>query len=178
MMLRPCRRRPGKLADGNERVAGAVGVDEEHGLGAEARQLVDPQLHVAEVEGLRPHLLGRDAGGDVLCDHLAGVACLREVDPVEADLAVDALELRRHVDPELLKQRDALLVRQEGGAGRIEVGAEGRVPPMYSATVVARGSDASILPLSDLNSASVRSLVQHLAEAGAMSLPVASYGPA
>lgn len=40
------------------------------------------------------------------------------------------------------------------------------VPPVYSSTVVAVSSNASILPVSILNSASVRSDVQHNADAG------------
>ncbi len=48
------------------------------------------------------------------------------------------------------------------------------MPPMNSSAVFARGLDASIFPLSDLNSASVRSLVQHLADAGLIRLPAAS----
>src|SRR4030065_745086 len=43
---------------------------------------------------------------------------------------------------------------------------------MYCSTRVAFGSNASILPFSDLNSATVMSLVQHSACAGAMVAPV------
>jgi len=46
------------------------------------------------------------------------------------------------------------------------------VPPIYSSTVVAAGLDASILPVSILNSSSVMSLVQHMAEARSITSPV------
>ena len=45
------------------------------------------------------------------------------------------------------------------------------VPPRYSATVLAAGLEASILPFRLLNSATVRSLVQHCAEAALITLP-------
>src|SRR5262245_55404300 len=50
------------------------------------------------------------------------------------------------------------------------------VPPWNSNGVLALGLEASILPLSagDLNSASVRSLVQHSAEAALVRVPPAS----
>src|SRR6476660_5494876 len=47
------------------------------------------------------------------------------------------------------------------------------VPPRNSDAVVASGFEASILPLRDLNSPSVRSLVQQRADAGLVSAPVA-----
>src|SRR5262245_13671990 len=46
------------------------------------------------------------------------------------------------------------------------------VPPWNSAGVVASGLNASIFPLRDLNSASVRSLVQQSAEASLVRAPV------
>src|SRR5260221_12585065 len=48
------------------------------------------------------------------------------------------------------------------------------VPPKNSCAVLARGLKASILPLRDLNSSTVRSLVQHSAVAALTSLPPAS----
>src|SRR5712691_9942158 len=45
------------------------------------------------------------------------------------------------------------------------------VPPWNSCAVVALGLEASILPLRDLNSSSVRSLVQHSAEAAVVRVP-------
>src|SRR2546422_1086061 len=48
------------------------------------------------------------------------------------------------------------------------------VPPRNSCAVLALGLEASILPLRDLNSSTVRSLVQHSAVAALMRLPLAS----
>ena len=167
----------GQLGEARQ-VRHRVGIVQVDRLPAECRLVLDPVQHVVAgrtTAGRRSR--GDDAGRLVLVDHLLRVRFLREA--VERHRHARRLELGRHLHAELLEQLDALLVGQQVSAGRagVEVGAEvGRAAQVLRG-VSARGLNASILPRSVLNSASVMSLVRHSAVAGVMSVPVRRRAP-
>mmetsp|Transcript_68138 Transcript_68138/g.190855 ORF Transcript_68138/g.190855 Transcript_68138/m.190855 type:complete len:249 (+) Transcript_68138:536-1282(+) len=102
------------------RCEGAIAIVfiEEHGLRAEGRPVVrDPGLDVRHVEGLGPHLGGRNAGVHVLLDKLRADLVISHG---QASLGV-CLQLWRELPAIHLDEVDGLGVTHKSAASRIQV---------------------------------------------------------
>lgn len=108
------------LHEGLRRVAALV--EEEHLLG-NLRLGLDPVQDVVVQEALGPDALQADAHLLVLVDHLLREHRLRVVGRAERHGDLRRLQLRGELQPQRIRQRDVLLVRHDGAAGSIKIGA-------------------------------------------------------
>ena len=91
-----------------------------HRLLTEARIILQPELHVLQIERLRKHIVRINTGLHILIDHLLSIVLLGIVTLVGHDDA-GRLQLRGELDANTLEQIDALGMAEHRALPRVDV---------------------------------------------------------